>query len=84
MDEKVVELPCIVCNKELENIASGRLGNVNQPMKGTEFIGGGEYGSRITDYGGAKFIINVCDDCLERALKENKAYEHPRKFKGSL
>jgi hypothetical protein len=76
---EIVELPCIVCNKELANIASGRLGNVNQPMRGTEFIGGGCYGSRITDYGGAKFHINVCDDCLETALKEKKAYERPRK-----
>lgn len=55
------------------------MGNINQPMRATEFIGGGCYGSRITDYGGAKFYVNVCDDCLEKALNEKRAYERPRK-----
>jgi hypothetical protein len=57
-------MDCIVCHKDLPNIA----GAINQPNGGSEFVTEGHYGSRVTDFmDGTKHIINVCDDCLTAA-----------------
>lgn len=58
---------CIVCNKELVDLSADLSGT--QPRDGTEFVGGGDYGSRVTDLQCTRFSINVCDDCIEKALK---------------
>lgn len=56
---------CVCCNKNLPNMQS----TVNQPISGTEFIGGGDYGSSVTDLPDIRFLINVCDVCIKRALE---------------
>jgi hypothetical protein len=57
---------CLLCNKKIEFLSCN-----SQPNGGTEFIGGGEYGSRITDVNDRKFAIYVCDDCMDDILKTN-------------
>lgn len=52
---------CVCCNKNLPNMQS----TVNQPISGTEFIGGGDYGSSVTDLPDIRFLINVCDVCIK-------------------
>lgn len=63
-------LPCIVCHADLKNFSPE---TDNQPLKGTEFTGGGDYGSAVTDVSGEKFFVNVCDDCILKALDEGRA-----------
>lgn len=57
---------CLLCNKKIEFLSC-----YSQPNGGTEFVGGGEYGSRITDVNDRRFAVYVCDDCMEDILKTN-------------
>lgn len=57
---------CILCNKKIEFLSCH-----SQPNGGTEFVGGGEYGSRITDVNDRRFAIYICDNCMEDILKTN-------------
>lgn len=57
---------CLKCDRPLENIAE----DGNQPQGGTEFVTIGHYGSAVTDnMDGTKYVINVCDDCLQLAME---------------
>ncbi|HWP61379.1 MAG TPA: hypothetical protein VN495_02150 [Candidatus Paceibacterota bacterium] len=57
-------LPCIVCEKVLENIAD----SCNQPDNGLEFTTPGHYGSTAFDpMNEEQLIIDICDDCLSQA-----------------
>ncbi len=64
-----VALNCIKCDKPLPNFAV----RDNQPVGGTEFAGGGDYGSAITDIQDELFVVNVCDACLQVALDTGRA-----------
>lgn len=69
---------CICCKKELDNFDPPR----NQPIGGTEFLTYGHYGSAVTDnLGQSVFIVNICDDCLNEALKDSRAKEQSVKFR---
>jgi hypothetical protein len=64
-------MDCIVCHRDLPNIA----GAINQPNGGTEFVTEGHYGSRVTDFmDGTKHIINVCDECLTAAKVDGRCF----------
>lgn len=56
--------PCLVCGTPLGNCDP----EGNQPGRGTEFTGGGCYGSSVTDHGDFTYAINICDDCLKKAI----------------
>jgi hypothetical protein len=58
---------CIVCKRPLADIHMATDGN--QPHGGTEFTGGGDYGSAVTD-DEYRYCINVCDPCIIAALKD--------------
>ena len=69
-------LPCIVCEKPLQNVFGG---SDNQPYCGTEFTTYGHYGSTIHDsYDGLhlddttgeaiQLVVNICDTCIVRAI----------------
>lgn len=63
-------VPCIVCDKELQNVESTC---TNQPYKGTAFTSNGHYGSTSFDpMNGSMIEINICDDCLSEKGKDNK------------
>ena len=65
---KDVALPCIVCRKELENICELE---DNQPHAGAAFKSWGHYGSTFFDpMDGSSIEINVCDDCLLKAMHD--------------
>ena len=56
---------CIVCECHLENFSDTE----NHRLKGSEFVTRGHYGSAITDcMDGTKHIVNVCDECLRKAI----------------
>ena len=76
---KVCALKCFCCGKELFNC-----GRLNQPLRGTEFSGGGDYGSEVTDEPGIKHILNICDDCIINALLEGKVRKIKREYKSTL
>lgn len=60
-------LPCIVCEKDLENAG---IGEFNQPYAGTTFKTYGHYGSTVFDpMDGSYLVINVCDACLVEKAK---------------
>lgn len=51
----------------------------NHPLKGSEFIAHGHYGSRVTDTKGRTIhIINLCDDCCEYAKTKGLCKEMER------
>ena len=54
---------CIRCNSVIEFQSCH-----SQPNGGTEFIGGGVYGSRVTDDSN-RYAIYVCDNCAESLIK---------------
>lgn len=55
-------VPCIICDKQLKNVAEE---TSNQPYSGTCFNSYGHYGSTIFDpMDGSYLEINVCDECL--------------------
>lgn len=62
-------LPCFACGKELYNFSPY---TDNQPQLGTEFRGGGDYGSRVTDIPEKVFILNICDGCIEEGLADKR------------
>ena len=63
-------IPCIVCNKELQNFQNN---NENHPVLGLEFITHGHYGSTFFDpMDGAILVINICDDCIRKASEDKK------------
>jgi hypothetical protein len=66
-------LPCIVCNKTLENVGWV---DENQPYDGTAFQTNGHYGSTFWDEPWQKIEINVCDDCL-RAKEQTHIIKLP-------
>jgi hypothetical protein len=84
---------CLVCDKELKQVFE-ELDDYVQPIAAVSFDGSGAYGSRydmlpmnesrnrVTD-----FLICICDDCLEKAVKEGKVLiketqtTHTRSFK---
>lgn len=67
--EDLCKVPCFFCGGGLLNLD---IGSGNQPSAGTEFVGGGCYGSAITDTPYNKFAINVCDSCLRDAIESKK------------
>ncbi len=63
-------IPCIVCDKALENVDEAA---ENQPHKGTTFTSGGHYGSTAFDPMNGEFLeINICDDCLRKRAEQGK------------
>ena len=67
MSEVRHALPCFVCQKPLQNVESSSA--INQPMRGTEFISYGHYGSTIFDpMDGTILVMNVCDPCLSARM----------------
>lgn len=59
--------PCIVCRAELENVEHPAH---NQPY-GTAFSTRGHYGSTVIDtFEGKTLTINLCDDCLNKAIDD--------------
>jgi len=60
---KIKNIPCFVCEKELDNIMEDKRGN--QPSNGLEFTTYGHYGSTFFDpMDGTRLAINICDKCL--------------------
>ncbi len=54
-------LPCIVCDKPLEDAMSETEGN--QPYAGTAFTSQGHYGSTVFDSDGGYLELNICAEC---------------------
>jgi hypothetical protein len=66
-------LPCIVCDKKLKSLYGP-----NQPDNGLEFTTQGHYGTTVFDpMDGSYLAINVCDDCLKKAISKKKTKEYP-------
>lgn len=64
-------LPCFVCRVDLENLVA----NGNQPMRGTEFLTYGHYGSTVFDpMDGSRMALNICDACLRDRLALTMTY----------
>lgn len=62
MNDKTA-VPCIICNKELENLFEDE----NHPAGGTSFITYGHYGSTAFDpMDGTYLEINICDECIQK------------------
>lgn len=65
-------LPCIVCGRELDNIAPG----VNQPSDGLSFTTYGHYGSCLFDEIGAPprryLTVTICDPCAYKAARSGR------------
>ena len=62
---------CIVCGYQ-PDVAYNDCKN-NQPYKATAFYTRGHYGSTFFDpMNGSMLEINVCDDCLSKALDNNQ------------
>lgn len=63
-----VKIPgCIVCRKELENIADmPQVGDINQPNGGLTFMTHGHYGSSQFDSVNPDrwLEVNICDECI--------------------
>lgn len=61
-----VSLPCIICEKSLEDIDLEQ--EHNQPYGGTVFSSTGNYGSTVWDptspFSREFLELNICDDCL--------------------
>jgi hypothetical protein len=57
-------MKCLTCKKTIVFQSCN-----GHPNGGTEFVGGGEYGSRITD-DKYRYAIYVCDDCMEFRMKD--------------
>lgn len=67
---RYTRIPCIVCDKELENVDFTA---DNQPYEGTAFSTHGHYGSTSFDpMNGSMLEINICDECLVVKGKANK------------
>lgn len=66
MSEDWCLIPCFFCSGGLRNCGCD---DGNQPLGGTEFIGGGCYGSVVTDVQQYRFAINLCDECLKDAIE---------------
>jgi hypothetical protein len=65
--------PCIVCGKEILPQFDGHSG-MNEPKDATFFKTYGNYGSGHFDsFGEALLEINVCDDCMGKAIASGKA-----------
>lgn len=63
-------VPCVICGKELQNVM---VEAENQPHEGTAFTSYGHYGSTAFDpMNGSMIEINICDECLTAAGKEQK------------
>ena len=73
-------IKCICCKSPLVSL----LPDLDQPMGGTEFSGGGDYGSKITDVAGLIFSVIICDDCLEKAILEKNVRENKIKYRSTL
>lgn len=66
-------LPCIVCDKQLNNVSGVPIEKDNQPSGGLEFVAYGHYGSSEHDpMDGSKLILNLCDHCVRWCRYENK------------
>ena len=63
--EDLCKVPCFFCGMGLRNLG---VDSDNHPSGGTEFIGGGAYGSAISDVQYYRFAINLCDSCLKDAI----------------
>jgi hypothetical protein len=68
-------LPCIVCDAGFESPV-GSKNESNMPYQGTVFSSHGNYGSTVWDPMWKKTTIevNICDDCLKKAAREDKVY----------
>lgn len=54
---------CSGCCKQMEDVGN------RQPRRGTEFLGGGDYGSTITDQSYLRYAVYICDTCLIDLIK---------------
>lgn len=66
------ELPCIVCEQQLEEAPLG--GSVNQPWGATAFASRGHWGSTAFDGEPGYLEINVCTPCLATAGERGRVY----------
>lgn len=64
-------LPCVVCGKELRNVAPDI--TTNQPSEGLCFWTHGTYGSTVFDpFDGTYIEINICDECVVEAGEQGR------------
>lgn len=64
-------LTCIVCDYQPDTAFNGC--ENNQPYKATAFNTVGHYGSTFFDpMDGSQIEINVCDDCLRKAVAKKQ------------
>lgn len=73
-------LACVVCKKTLRGVFEGLKeslpgpGEYVQPLGANTLSGSGTYGSRRFDpLNGWYVIVNICDECLDGALKDARA-----------
>jgi len=67
-------LPCIRCDAELKPALPDLDDAENQPMNGCCFWTSGHYGTAVFDHAdGSRLEINVCDKCLEKAIRDGVA-----------
>jgi len=61
-----VTLKCILCQKEMQDQASGMKGDQDPyPMGGLAFETFGHYGSSVMDsWMGTKLTVCICDECV--------------------
>lgn len=77
------QMDCIVCGINIEYFCFDPEkpegpGGKDPVMKATEFRGGGHYGSAVTD-DECLYFINICDECIKRALQIGTCFRRIRK-----
>jgi hypothetical protein len=70
-------LTCIVCDYQPDIAYNGC--EINQPYKATTFLSRGHYGSTFFDpLNGTIIEVNVCDECLRKALEKKQILHYTR------
>ena len=74
-------LPCVVCRSPLTPVWRGIIygpGEYVQPARANTFDSGGTYGSEYFDpCDGSHLIVNICDECTERAVADGRIVVAP-------
>ncbi len=73
---RLMILNCFKCEREITESVDAE---INQPYGATTFMTYGHYGSTFYDEMSGRFLeINICDDCLNKALDKDLILEiHP-------
>lgn len=61
-------MKCLICKTKIKH-------NKDFIQHATEFVGGGDYGSVVTD-DNSRYSIFVCDPCMREVLKDKQLFKN--------